>query len=907
MSDARNHEPSPHFHAEVDDKNKGNDQGDKKNNDTSRKRMRRELTSLHQEMEIAQHGIAKNGNFRRKVPRDQSKVRTKKRKLLEQIDALETVDDNGKEFPERRLRGPKASIYDVVVQDSLIFGMNSESKKLHQGNNQLKIDATKPASRDEAGESDEHLMELDEGGDTEEDEEVDGIDALEDEPNDRNDDDDEEEDDDDISDTNDNDCNELNHEMQINPSKTADATKVTGRKNRRMYRLRNFKSQRLAQKHGAAMGAHALGRQQEAIQLLKQVARDAPSAPQIYSSLGLVYEDMLHECQGKMISNSVATESMGGMSTSETSSTTANIPDKDLEYQLDIAKKAYGSYHIAAILCRRDYTLWLRAADCASAISEIHASMMMVGTIPDSVRTYHREERRRWLEEAKYDYQTADNLQPPGIDVPAKLAFIMIELGLLSDALTLLTDLKRSSKFDSSYRAWLLFSDLMLRIGYQCTQWNRVQNATNFMFRRWLRKLSKSFDWQERRLQGLCKAMEAACGSKICTPLIKWLKNRFCIKSFVTVDRNWNVGTDDLCSDVPGAPSTSAAKLEEERELLQRRNLDELVAFDTTTSELLIGPTTVVAIERNAERIKLQQSHDASMQHLLDEFGDKDGSKELHDDPHITENWEGEMPLSASVTTVCSIASELMRHMLVMQLYEGGQLVGEAVSLYFKERYKLQEKRKKNLKDAAHQSATHSALLFDAGRYDDNSDEEHEYEMLLSDDEDLNNTDTCGPHWFQKGELPPDLKVLYGLSLACQGGKYFSLGIKCVQAIGLLPREERSWFTEKVIDTSVIQDNSWLLFEQSMKDPLRRTALYAFSSDVILKSRCFRDLSGAVAVLFRNEVLSLAKEGVLEKVLDVCLSRNPQQFVQRQNIVVKILVATARTYSQSCTIRRIPT
>ncbi len=45
------------------------------------------------------------------------------------------------------------------------------------------------------------------------------------------------------------------------------------KKKRRMYRLKNFQSQRLAQRHGEALGAHARGQPKVAIEMLKQLAK----------------------------------------------------------------------------------------------------------------------------------------------------------------------------------------------------------------------------------------------------------------------------------------------------------------------------------------------------------------------------------------------------------------------------------------------------------------------------------------------------------------------------------------------------------------------------------------------------------------------------------------------------------
>ena len=161
----------------------------------------------------------------------------------------------------------------------------------------------------------------------------------------------------------------------------------------------------------------------------------------------------------------------------------------------------------------------------------------------------------------------ADNLKPPGIDVPAKLAAIHMELGNLSEALTILTDLKNRgssraanakgdtvpvdrSEFESSYKAWWLYADLMLRIGHECTQWNRgVRTNENYMFRRWLRKHSREFDWQERRLQSLSLALEAATGSNSAGRFLVWIRQRARTNTTSSFELNggkerWHLDTD---------------------------------------------------------------------------------------------------------------------------------------------------------------------------------------------------------------------------------------------------------------------------------------------------------------------------------------------------------------------------
>jgi len=342
-----------------------------------------------------------------------------------------------------------------------------------------------------------------------------------------------------------------------------------------------------------------------------------------------------------------------------------HITDSErIKYILYLANKTYASYHIAAVLCKQDYNLWIRAGDAALVIASIHQkSLTLTPTFDDETdinadgdvlgldqevlekimdtdsidffdptgvdindtfsdedgnnddnnadennednddeqptnttpsnsspptpippatpppkqqpittsveyTTYHRSEKKKWLEEAKESYLAADNLHPPGITVPAKLAFAHMEVGNIIDALTILTDLKnnaqkiitkrkrendddcaaiinnedddaetkdkkrniealRRSELERSFPTWMLYADLMLRIGHECLQWNRgIETNDNYMFKRWLKKYAITFNWRERRLQGLCMALEAAAGSQSCEKIIRWARER---------------------------------------------------------------------------------------------------------------------------------------------------------------------------------------------------------------------------------------------------------------------------------------------------------------------------------------------------------------------------------------------
>jgi len=512
------------------------------------------LDALHREMEIADYGKAQTGQARRKLTRQQSKTRTRKRKLLEKrdreeqrelmevtMDALERNPPPRQQQPQgevagesksaasgaddadaaavpvaaassssasskrrKRLRGPKAAAEALVIEGSHVFRKPAAAAVA------VSAAATSSQRRDGSGggkdDNDEREEDEDEEEvDMDEEEEQAAGDEEEEEIGDLPEDDEasEVEEDDDGDDAEDDAV--VEEEVPVtasdasikgkkkapgtsSSSTTAAAspaisvpvpnlTKRNRRKKRVFGRLQNFKSFRMAERHGDALGAHAQGRHRDAIQQLKELARDAPSAPQVYFSLGMVYEAMLQECKNKYEVGESTNRNGAGDAESEDDSdldgdgggvqnTAQNgegdkYPESQLQHrgkkdggvdsafteQLDLATKAYGSYHVAAILCKKDWSIWLRAADVAVEIADLH-TLAASSNWPSSSSTtddtaavaaaaarldHHRSERQRWLTEAKSDYQAADNQKPPGIDIPAKLATVLMELGHLSE------------------------------------------------------------------------------------------------------------------------------------------------------------------------------------------------------------------------------------------------------------------------------------------------------------------------------------------------------------------------------------------------------------------------------------------------------------------------------------------
>jgi hypothetical protein len=61
------------------------------------------------------------------------------------------------------------------------------------------------------------------------------------------------------------------------------------------------------------------------------------------------------------------------------------------------------------------------------------------------------------------------------------------------------------TELEKSYSAWLLYADLIIRIGYECTRWNnRCSIIEKYMFKPWMKKHSfccqKLVGWLKERV-----------------------------------------------------------------------------------------------------------------------------------------------------------------------------------------------------------------------------------------------------------------------------------------------------------------------------------------------------------------------------------------------------------------------
>ena len=469
-----------------------------------------------------------------------------------------------------------------------------------------------------------------------------------------------------------------------------------------ILRMRGFTSKKLAKQHSEALGAHISGMAETAVLKLRDVAESAPGAHQVYSSLGMVFDGMISPPNEPEV--------------------LARMSPNQIRRRLVLGKKAFSSHNVAAALCKRDCVLWEKAGDAAVKVADLYSEILDVSEkspdpfsgdddeSPSSKKEFDpasgpetwRKERDGWFEKALSAYQSADSLKPPGIDIPCKLASAHIRNGDYIDALSIFTDLRRKandgeksrSSMEGSFPCWLLYAELMLRIGFQCEQWNAQESTIdNNTFKRWLRKHSKTFDWKERRIQALCLALEAAAGTVSCAKLVEWMRNHANQKpnkgDDLAVDDGESKDDDDNNGESPETPldkschTTPSDSQKKLNDAVAKNNL-ELERFDLASKRMKLVEGSLAYNNRQAARLTIVEKHRTAMRELARQIAADESSRS-----HDVKNSNGDgnpLPLYATYETVLDISLMLLRECIQLQLFDCGLLVVESFVNYSSER-----------------------------------------------------------------------------------------------------------------------------------------------------------------------------------------------------------------------------
>lgn len=737
---------------------------DKRNNDNNGKSTDKAAASatvqrakvfdaLHAEMELADYAVAPSGHKVKRVPRNQVVSRHAKRKKLQEVDKKEMTieaDDNGVSDSNdgggdrKRLRGSKVAFDDVVLKSMPITvpalpALSGVDGNIGANNNDIG-EEEEDAGAVIADEDDDRYEILQDvaalgidlrGVDKEESDEESSTSQYE-----QSEDEDEQYEEDQVVKAKSQPS--IAREVNNLSSSVSKKGKAKNAKQRRlMHRLRDFASQKLAEKHGEAIGAHIQGMSETAVQKLREVSKSAPSAPQVYSSLGMVFESMLTEIQG----DKQAGGELG-----------------QLQRRMELAQKAYASYHIASLLTKRDFVLWERSGDAAMRVAQLYAEIIdsadvigesdlstknttstsQKGFDPNSGAEKWCADRKLWVEHALSAYRSSDNLRPPGVNIPCKLAQVHMTLGNCIDALSILTDLRNKasgkdgnnneqigrSEMEGSYPCWLLYADLMMKIGHECRMWNEGSSTNqNYMLKRWLRKHAKNFGWEERRLQALCLALEAAAGSASCVKLIKWMKERaekyhvnIEIENVTEAGDDENDGEGDKkesenAMKESGEKAQAKSTYDEEREKLLNMNKVEMEKCDRETKEMNLIEGSHVYNDRMSKRAAMAEKHRTAMKDLaVRKFGEEQQQRNKNCHPELSTNdiSPNPLPMQGSCATVYDIAALLLRQCIQMKLFNGGIFAVQTVVDYSKARASRYEKKKEQQRENA-------ALLQDSG------------------------------------------------------------------------------------------------------------------------------------------------------------------------------------------------
>jgi len=440
------------------------------------------------------------------------------------------------------------------------------------------------------------------------------------------------------------------------------------------------------------------------------------------------------------------------------------------------------------------------------------------------------------------------------------------------------------------------------------------------------------FDWQERRLQALALALEAAAGSDSCQRLVNWSisrvkhhkeeKNDDHIEmSFGTDGEDTNTCNDSsrwhmdpyehvprfADGDLNPAPNSmhvlnqgdqigqnnraiSEKMLKAAKKNMLAENKAELAAFDEEWER----PDSDESLKnrREEEREKLKESQRKRLFDLVS----SSLSSNRTEPKNGVEPASTRLPISASCSVVCSIASELLKHCLGLEQFEGGRLVAESVSSYLRKRADMCEKRleSKLMLYKQMRSTSNDVLLrreyYDEISDDSASDNEGPFRSL-SDDETFEKAPEVVSH-LRKGILPPEIQVLYALCIIGEGGKDY-LASKLIESLANLQDDIQQNATEEKVDTDIKRNPGWFVYRCAMTDELTKIPALAFVSDFLRKFDREAEWACKIIPIFRSTVESMEASGLICEILSKQTLITPNEVLVSTQ-VVKILLAEAR-------------
>jgi len=178
---------------------------------------------------------------------------------------------------------------------------------------------------------------------------------------------------------------------------------------------------------------------------------------------------------------------------------------------------------------------------------------------------------------------------------------------------------------------------------------------------------------------------------------------------------------------------------------------------------------------------------------------------------------------------------------------------------------------------------------------DDESDEDADALYLSDDEVILESSDEHLVPSMKNGILPPELRLLYAMSLIAEGGRAF-LARQCIKAIEVLEADDIDALISDPIDTDIVKDPLWYGFRQDLTEPLRKTAAFAFVVEILQKTNKVAEYADLVTPLVQKHLESLESTGQMDIALFGSEAAVSKLAVPTRNQVIKLILASARMH-----------
>lgn len=192
---------------------------------------------------------------------------------------------------------------------------------------------------------------------------------------------------------------------------------------------------------------------------------------------------------------------------------------------------------------------------------------------------------------------------------------------------------------------------------------------------------------------------------------------------------------------------------------------------------------------------------------------------------------------------------------------------------------------------------THNCSLFFLQVGEEESDDEADALYLSDDEVILESSDEHLLPSLKNGILPPEIRLLYSLSLIGEGGRAF-LAKQCFKAIELLEADDIDALISDPVDTDIVKDPLWYGFRQDLTESLHKTAAFALAVDVLHKAKREAEYADVVTPLLQRHLKNLEMSGQMDIALFGRGAEVLKFAVPTRNSVIMLILASARMQIQ---------